>query len=65
MFVVSFESRSYGETGETQEVLRQELWFAPFIGEVKTDTGLFLLQTNLLSDEAAPVGPDSAPEGSS
>ena len=62
VFVVSFESRSYGESGETQEVLRQEVWFAPFIGEVKTDTGLFLLQTNLLPEDAAPVGPAAAPE---
>ena len=62
VFVVSFESRSYGESGETQEVLRQEVWFAPFIGEVKTDTGLFLLQTNLLPEDAAPVGPATAPE---
>ena len=62
VFVVSFESRSYGESGETQEVLRQEVWFAPFIGEVKTDTGLFLLQTNLLPGGAAPVGPATASE---
>ena len=58
VFVVSFESRSYTPTGETKEVLRQELWFAPFIGEIKTDTGLFLLETNLLPG-APPESPDA------
>ncbi len=65
VFVVSFESRSYNPAGETQEVLRQELWFAPFVGEVKTDAGLFLLSTNLLPESTPPEDADTASEGSS
>lgn len=48
VFVVAFESRAFDTEGETLETLRQELWFAPFIGEVRTDTGLFLVESNLL-----------------
>ena len=64
VFVVSFESRSYNPAGEQQEVLRQELWFAPGIGEVKTDGGLFLLESNLLPESAPPERPDAAAESS-
>ncbi len=63
VFVVSFESRSYNPAGEAQEVLRQELWFTPFVGEVKTDAGLFLLSSNLLPDGAtSPENPGGVPE---
>ena len=61
VFVVSFESRSYGAAGKPQEVLRQELWFAPFVGEIKTDTGLVLLSSNMLP-EAPSKDAQVAPE---
>lgn len=50
VFVVAFESRSLTPGGGVQETLRQELWFAPFVGEVRTDSGLFLVTTNFLAD---------------
>jgi len=46
VFVVAFESRSFDEEGNVEETLRQEVWFAPFVGEVRTDTGLYLVDTN-------------------
>ena len=57
VFVVAFESRSYGPSGETREELRQEVWFTPFVGEIKTDSDLFLLDTNLLAP--SPAVPDT------
>ena len=57
VFVVAFESRSVAPSGETLEELRQELWFAPFVGEIRTATGLVLTETNLpLADAAVPDG---------
>lgn len=57
VFVVASESRSVGPDGRTREELRQEVWFTPFVGEVRTDTGLVLTDTNLpLGDAAAPDG---------
>ena len=56
VFVVAFESRSYGAEGQTEETLRQELWFTPFVGEIRTDSGLFLVASNLLP-ETAPSEP--------
>lgn len=47
VFVVAFESASLGPGGEALETLRQEVWFAPFVGEVRTDGGLFLVSTNV------------------
>jgi hypothetical protein len=60
VFVVAFESRAYGPDGQTRETLRQEVWFAPFVGEVRTDSGLFLVETNLPTGAAATAAP-SAP----
>lgn len=54
VFVVAFESRSYGAEGQTAETLRQELWFTPFVGEIRTDSGLFLVESNLLTETASP-----------
>lgn len=48
VFVIAFESRSHGPGRQAEEALRQELWFAPFVGEVRTDNGLFLVETNML-----------------
>lgn len=57
VYVVAFESRSLSPSGETQEELRQEIWFTPFVGEIRTETGLVLLETNLpLTDAAVPDG---------
>jgi hypothetical protein len=52
VFVIAFESRSYSAEGQTAETLRQELWFTPFVGEIRTDNGLFLVASNLLPETA-------------
>lgn len=59
VFVIAFESRAYGPGRQTQETLRQEVWFEPFIGEIRTDNGLFLVESNLLvaGTPAAPATP--------
>jgi hypothetical protein len=54
VFVIALESASLGPGGETLETLRQEVWFTPFVGEVRTDSGLFLVSRTL---EAAPAEP--------
>lgn len=58
VFVISFEGRSLGPGQKTEETLRQEVWFEPFVGEVRTDNGLFLLETNV--SVAAGVTPEEA-----
>ena len=62
VYVVAFESRSVAPSGETLEELRQELWFTPFVGEIRTETGLVLLETNLpLTNAVVPDG--TVPDG--
>lgn len=46
VFVTNCERESINDDGETVETLRQEIWFAPFIGEIRTDTGDILVDTN-------------------
>lgn len=46
VFVIDFESRSFDEDGSIIEVLEQEIWFAPFVGEIRNDVGLVLVDTN-------------------
>ena len=58
VFVVAFESRSVGPEQGAEETLRQEVWFEPFVGEVRTDNSLFLVGTNMLPD-AIPPEPDA------
>jgi len=46
VFVIDFESRSFDEEGSVIEVLEQEIWFAPYVGEIRNDVGLVLVDTN-------------------
>ena len=46
VFVLNFESRTRDAEGRSLETLNQELWFAPFVGEVRTELGYFLIETN-------------------
>jgi hypothetical protein len=46
VFVIDFESRSFDEAGSVIEVLEQEIWFAPYVGEIRNDVGLVLVDTN-------------------
>lgn len=47
VFVIAFESTSFGESGQVQDTLRQEIWFEPFVGEVRTENNMYLVETNL------------------
>ncbi len=47
VFVVNFVSRTFDDAGAITETLRQEVWFAPQYGEVRTENGFFLVEANL------------------
>ena len=51
VFVVNLVTRTFDEDGEIVEELRQETWFSPFVGEVRTDNGYFLVETNVVEQE--------------
>lgn len=54
VFVVSFESSSQGgSSANNGEVLRQELWFTPNVGNVRTKNNLYLVSSNILNQEDA------------
>ena len=45
VFVINLESESIDSEGGRQ-VLQQEMWFTPFVGEVRNRNNLFLVETN-------------------
>lgn len=47
VFVIAFESTSFDGDGRAQDTLRQELWFQPFVGEVRTENNMYLVETNV------------------
>ena len=53
VFVLNFESSTRDAEGKPLETLSQELWFAPFVGEVRTELGYFLVETNFAAQAAA------------
>ena len=48
VFVLNFTSRTTDEDGNVVEELTQETWFAPYLGEVRTENGFFLVESNLI-----------------
>lgn len=48
VFVINFVSRTYDEEGNELESFTQEYWFSPFVGEVRTKEGYFLVAANFL-----------------
>jgi hypothetical protein len=48
VFVLNFTSRTLDEEGTVVEELTQETWFAPYLGEVRTENGFFLVDSNLI-----------------
>jgi len=48
VFVINFITRTVGDQGETTDEFRQELWFSPFVGEVRTENDFFLVGANFL-----------------
>ncbi|MDZ7707529.1 MAG: hypothetical protein U5J97_06470 [Trueperaceae bacterium] len=47
VFVLNFTSRTLDEDGVVLEELTQETWFSPYLGEVRTENGFFLVDSNL------------------
>ncbi|MGL4611193.1 MAG: hypothetical protein ACRCYY_16200 [Trueperaceae bacterium] len=47
VFVINFVARTTNEEGEEQSTDTQETWFAPNIGEIRTENGYFLIDTNV------------------
>ena len=54
VFVLNFTTRTFDETGAVVEELTQETWFSPHLGEVRTENGFFLVDSNLLGLPPAP-----------
>ncbi len=48
VFVINFVTRNLKDDGSIAEEFAQEIWFAPFIGEVRTEQGYFLISSNVL-----------------
>ena len=48
VFVLNFTSRSMDEAGNTVEELNQETWFSPYLGQVRTENGMSLVESNLI-----------------
>lgn len=46
-FVLNFTSRSVNDEGEVVDELTQETWFSPYLGEVRTENGFVLVESNL------------------
>ena len=61
VFVLNFVTRTFDDEGTIIEELTQEIWFAPFVGEVRTDSGYFLVGSNFLEAPAAQGEPAPAP----
>ena len=53
VFVINLESRLSGAAdGANNETIRQEIWFAPFVGEVRTELDFVLTDTNFQLTQA-------------
>jgi hypothetical protein len=48
VFVLNFTSRTTDQDGSVVDELTQETWFAPYLGEVRTENGFFLVDSNLV-----------------
>lgn len=51
VFVIDFESVTVDESGKELERMSQTVWFSPHIGEVRTENGYFLIETNFQTPE--------------
>lgn len=50
VFVINLDTKVRDEDGEVVETLQQEVWFTPYVGEVRTEQGHFLVETNFEID---------------
>lgn len=46
VYVINFVTRTRNDDGGIADSLTQELWFAPYVGEIRTEQGFFLVATN-------------------
>lgn len=51
IYVIDFNSVTFDDQGNLLEELTQTSWFAPFVGQVRTENGYFLVETNFLEQE--------------
>lgn len=54
VFVIDFVSRLEEESGELVEEISQQSWFTPFVGEVRTQGGYVLVETNAVDAQPTP-----------
>lgn len=47
VYVINLVAEEIGGEGERAETVQQELWFAPFMGEVRTRSGFLLVDSNV------------------
>jgi hypothetical protein len=48
VFVIDFQSVTVDTSGNELEELTQTIWFTPYVGEVRTENGFFLVETNFV-----------------
>lgn len=48
VFVLNFTTRSVDENGDVVEELTQETWYAPHLGQLRTENGFYLVESNLI-----------------
>jgi hypothetical protein len=53
IFVINLVGRRFDDTGNESETTTQEIWFTPYVGEIKTREGFFLVDSNVLQTEAS------------
>lgn len=51
IFVIDFQSQTLDAEGNELEELVQTTWFAPHVGEVRTENGYYLIETNFRDQE--------------
>lgn len=53
IYVIDFNSVTVDEQGTVLEELTQTSWFVPYVGEVRTENGYYLVEANFLEQEEA------------
>ena len=51
VFVVNLVGRLFDADGAVSQEITQEVWFSPYVGEVKTREGFLLIATNTIESE--------------
>ncbi|HEX7003110.1 MAG TPA: hypothetical protein VF168_02870 [Trueperaceae bacterium] len=53
IYVIDFNSVTVDEEGTVLEELSQTTWFVPYVGQVRTENGYYLVETNFLEQAGA------------